>query len=171
MPAIDKLEPSAPLTIRDRTILFLLFLTSEPCIKSAQRFISGDRLAFELCRMWFDDIYWPGPRYLEGLKGDLTADRITEFSGHFSEDELESLQRFHAFFELRIDMLSKDSLKHRRFPESDMWANIVRDATYLVELLEPNAERPRRFLEWLASAISAGDSGPLLQSGRLALPG
>lgn len=161
-------DQSRPTSTRDRVVLFLLFLTSDACRRSLARRIPEDRIIFELCRVWFDEIYVPGPRYLDGLKGDLTAERVAEFASHFTDEEFESLERFHAFFELRMDMQPEKVLRDRSFPDSDLWQNVVRDARYIVEDLEPNAEKRRAMIEWFADSTVDADS-PVLSRGSLFL--
>jgi hypothetical protein len=152
-------------SLRDRVVLFLLFLTSDACRDTLAKVIPEDRVIFELCRVWFDEIYVPGPRYLDGIKGDVTSERIAEFAAHFSEDEFAALERFHAFFELRLDMLPERVVRERSFPTSDLWMNIVRDARYIVEDLEPDAERRRALIEWFTDRMF-DDDGKLALTGR-----
>jgi hypothetical protein len=149
-------------SVRDRVVLFLLFLTSDACRDTLAQQIPEDRIIFELCRVWFDEIYVPGPRYLDGLKGDLSEERIAAFAEHFSDEEFAALERFHAFFELRMDMQPDRVIRDRSFPKSDLWMNIVRDARYVVEDLDPDSERRRVLIEWLTKkAMQDGSTASL----------
>jgi len=131
-------------SIRDRVIDFLLFLSSEGCLDaSRQGLIHWEKLAYELARIWFNEIYSPGIRYIGSLKGDFSPQEAQDFQEHFSEEELESLERFHRFFELRMDMLPESARQAEIFPENDAWRNIMRHARYLAEELEPDAEKRR----------------------------
>ena len=57
--------------IREQAIVFLLFLTSKESLKACHKFITPEKLALKLARMWFDQIYVPGVRYLDGgLRGE-----------------------------------------------------------------------------------------------------
>jgi hypothetical protein len=119
--------------------------------------------------LWFDEIYVPGTRYMDGLKGDRDEDEVSAFSDLFTAEELTSLERFHAFLDLRLDMVSERVLENHSFPAGDMWENIVRDARYLVEDLEPDAERRRHLVDWLADLLARGRDTPLITNGRLHL--
>lgn len=154
--SVDIEMGSALRSSRDRVVLFLLFLTSEKCVEALKRRIPADRVVFEFCRLWFDEIYTPSARYMDGLKGDVSRERVAAFAQHFDEDELAALERFNAFLDLRIDMLSDAQRASRTFPENDMWRNIVRDAGYLVEDLEPDAAVRRRLVDWLAESLARG---------------
>lgn len=133
-------------TPRDRVVVFLLFLTSDSCLRILSQHLPPERIAFEMCRVWFDEIYVPGNRYMDGFKGDWNAADVAAFSEHFSDEELAALERFHAFLDLRLGMVTS--------PTGDMWQNIIRDAQYLVEDLEPDAHRRRKILDWLADLLA-----------------
>lgn len=140
--------------IRERVIDFLLFLSSEEHWRASCLLMPAERLAFELSRLWFNEIYAPGRRYLESLKGDFSPKKAQEFRECFSDEEMESLERFHRFFELRIDMLPETARQQGIFPESDAWRNIMRHAAYLAEELEPEAEKRRnRLAKYLRKAL------------------
>jgi len=140
--------------VRRRVTLFLLFFSSDRCVAAASVLLSPGRVAFDLCRLWFDDIYVPSTRYMDGLKGDRSATDVQQFERAFSSDELLSLERFHAFLELRLDMLSDAHRRDRIFPPSDLWDNVMRDARYLAETLEPNHTQREALLSWLVSVLS-----------------
>lgn len=152
---IEMKPETQPQNIRDRVIDFLLFLASEKHWRASRRLIAPELLAFELSRLWFDEIYAPGGRYLESLKGDFSQEKAQEFRSYFSDEEMESLERFHRFFELRIDMLPETARQKGIFPESDAWRNIMRHAAYLAEELEPDAEKRRsRLQKYLRRGLS-----------------
>ena len=93
----------------------------------------------------FDDVFVAGTRYLEGLKGDYDESAATEFRAAFTDEEWKYLERFHRFLELRIDMMPAAARRERRLPDSPVWQSIVRDAGYLLELLEPDPARRRAY--------------------------
>jgi hypothetical protein len=127
---------------------FLLFLSSEECLNACRQGAAPwEKLAYELARIWFNEIYSPGIRYIGYLKGNFSPQEAQDFQENFSEEELESLKRFHRFFELRIDMLPESARRAEIFPENDAWRNIMRHARYLAEELEPDAEKRRSRLE------------------------
>lgn len=145
---MDKKSENQSQSIRDRVIDFLLFLSSEECLgASRQGFVPWEKLAYGLARIWFNEIYSPGIRYIGTLKGDFSPQEAQEFQENFSEEELESLERFHRFFELRMDILPESARRAEIFPENDAWRNIMRHARYLAEELEPDAEKRRSRLE------------------------
>ncbi|MCH8124363.1 hypothetical protein IIC38_00100 [candidate division KSB1 bacterium] len=134
--------------IREQVVLFLLFITSEDCLQAYENSISQEKLAFELSRIWFDEIYIPGMIYLvDGLKGNFSENNAREFEKCFTEKEFKSLERFHRFFELRMDMLSKDMKKKGTIPQNDSWQHLKKHASYLADELEPNADEKRKHLE------------------------
>jgi hypothetical protein len=143
-----------PANARDRVVVFLLFMTSEKCRLACADRIPAASLAYELCKIWFDDIYTPGRTYLfDGLKGDVAPDRVEAFEDAFSLGELEQLERFHAFLDLRMDMLRPDARRHARVPQNQMWENILRDATYLLEDLDPDYAHRQSLLEQILEQV------------------
>ncbi|RMI09756.1 MAG: hypothetical protein D6681_06765 [Calditrichaeota bacterium] len=134
-------------SIRDQVILFLILLTSERCQALLHPFLSPERTAYELLRLWFDDIYAPGTRYMETLKGDFSEAAVARFEEAFDVEELVSLERFHHFLELRLEMLPEQERRKRVFPLTDSWRHIQKDARYLLQELEPNLNQRRRELE------------------------
>lgn len=127
--------------VRDRVTLFLAFLASEECWQACQSVFSSDKLAYEWCRLWFDKIYVPSLRYLDGIKGDRSAEAVTRFRAAFTDDELAALERFHRFLELRLDMLPDAARQRAAFPQNDAWDHVVRHAGYVLEELahDPNS--------------------------------
>lgn len=102
-----------------------------------------------MCRLWFDDVYIPSNRYMDGLKGDQNPSKVAAFLEHFTDDEVASMERFHAFLDLRLDMVSNAT--------GETWKNIVRDAQYLVEDLEPNEKRRQQLVDWLMGLLARGE--------------
>lgn len=129
---------------RKRVTLVLAFLSSEECREACRQVVPPERLAYEWCRLWFDEIYLPSVRYLEGLKGDRSEEEVEAFRACFRSEELEAMERFHRFLELRVEMLSEEAHRKEAFPQSDAWDSIVRHAGYVLEDLEsvdPDAVR------------------------------
>lgn len=136
---------------RERVITYLTLLSSEASRQTLTQIVEPERLAFELCRTWFDDIYIAGHRYFDGLKGDFSPNAAEVFYSAFTAGEMAALERFSQFLELRLDMLPKSDLVARRIPDNDTWRNFVKDARYLLEDLDPHAKvRSRRLAEHLS---------------------
>jgi hypothetical protein len=132
---------------REQVLLFLTFLTSEACWQACSRALPPDRLALALCRLWFDEIYVPSMRYLDGLKGDRSEDAVRRFQACFTPPELTTLERFHRFFELRMDLLAPAAGQPLRIVERDVWRSILKDASYVLEELTDDPVPLRRQLE------------------------
>lgn len=98
----------------------------------------AERTAFDLIRFWFDEVWAPGLRYMDGFKGDRDAAAEAAFREAFPDDEYLWLERFNRFLELRVDRLSEKQRRSERFPTGDTWTAIVRDARNLLELLDPS---------------------------------
>lgn len=129
---------------REHVIVFLLFLTSEDSLKACHKFISPERLAFRLARIWFDDIYLPGVRYLNGgLKGDYSEKAEAKFRDCFTQEEFKALERFHNFFELRLEMVPASTTETDVWPQNDSWSNMVKDARNLLNLFGVDADARR----------------------------
>lgn len=132
--------PDTAARTRERVILFLVLLTSDEIRQACATILPPDKLAFAWCRLWFDEIYVPSTRYLDGIKGDRVEDAVARFRAAFSDAELAALERFHRFLELRIDMLSEANREQASFPQNDAWDAVVRDASYLLEELNPDPD-------------------------------
>jgi hypothetical protein len=128
--------------IRARVLDALLLFRHADALSSIRPDLTGERIAFELCRLWFDDVYTPSRRYMEGLKGDWDADAEEAFRDAFSPEESTWLERFHRFLELRIDRLSAAQKADAVFPNNDTWRGVMRDAGNLLDLMDD--ERARR---------------------------
>ncbi len=121
-------------------------LASEDAQEALSQRLERPRLAYELACAWFDDVYVPSERYMDGLKGDLAPEAAETFKDAFDPVELAAMERFHRFFELRIDMLPDAMIASRRIPINDRWRSLMKDAGYLLEDLGGNVENFRRRL-------------------------
>lgn len=100
-----------------------------------------EHTAFDMIRFWFDEIWAPGLRYMDGFKGDRDPALERAFREVFSGEEYLWLERFNRFLELRVDRLSERERREERFPAGDTWRAIVRDAHNLLELLDPSGQQ------------------------------
>lgn len=159
---------SKPHDFRERVATYLALLASEAAQDALGRRVDRERLAFELCRIWFDDIYVPSPRYFEGLKGDYSEDAAGRFRADFSREELAELERFTRFLELRMEMLSGGTARSLgRVSNTDAWQSLMRHAWYLLDDLEPDAEFRRARL---AEAVENMEGGDIRDVARLLEP-
>lgn len=124
---------------RRRVATLLTLLASEDNQRVLARRTGRERLAFELARAWFDDVYVPSSRYLGGLKGDYAPEAAELFRDAFDPVELAAMERFHRFFELRMDMIP-GGLLEERVPVDERWRSLMRDAGYLLEDLGGDVE-------------------------------
>lgn len=148
---------------RERVVVFLAFLSSDACRDACRRHAQAEELAAALARLWFDEIYVPGERYLDGLKGDRSDDDLERFNACFTADERAALERFHGFFELRLDFVSNSTLGRAFFPDNDSWRSLVQHAAYVLADLEPDPDRLRTLLAaFVEEALGEGDAGALL---------
>lgn len=134
-------EPAAPDNthpVRARILDALGLIASFREVLVARPGLSPERLSFLLCRMWFDEVYVPGRRYLDGLKGDFDPVAAERVLALFDEDEQRWLERFNRFLELRVAALGTGPLNQGIFPVGERWESVIRDAGYLVELLGGN---------------------------------
>jgi len=149
--------------IREQAIVFLLFLTSEESLKACHKFITPEKLSLKLARMWFDEIYVPGVRYLDGgLRGDHSEGEVERFQNSFTEDECKALGRFHRFFELRLEMIPDSSRKSGVWPQNDSWRNVVKDARNLLSLFALDVDSLRSevfemFMQILRTSLESPD--------------
>lgn len=144
---MSKNTENQPNLIRRRVIAFLLFFTSDECFALLETFVPGEKLAVELSRIWFDDIYSPGTRYLNAIKGDFSDEKSSLFEQCFDVEELVELERFHHFFELRLDMFSNEFRATGAMPQNDSWQNLRKHAGYVLAELEPDFVEKRRLFE------------------------
>ena len=166
MDAMDNAPAPAPDHRRRMTTLLGLLASEEAQETLAQR-LGRPRLAYELACAWFDDVYVPSERYMDGLKGDLSSDAAETFRDAFDPVEAAAMERFHRFFELRIDMLPDPSLASRRIPIDDRWRSLMKDAGYLLEDLGGGPEDFRRRIaesggldDVIRTATGSPDTGP-----------
>ena len=115
--------------------------------------VPPENIAFSLCRLWFDHVFTPSRRYIDGWKGDLDPEATAEFIAAFTEEEYGWLERFHRFLELRIDRLSEKQKKEDVFPINDTWKGITRDAGNLLDLLDQDGSRKTDRLETVMRAL------------------
>ena len=132
---------------RRRITTLLGLLTSEEAQETLAKRLERPRLAYELACAWFDDAYVPSERYMDGLKGDLASEAAETFRDAFDPVEIAAMERFHRFFELRIDMMPPDLLASRRIPIDDRWRSLMKDAGYLLEDLGGTEDFRRRLAE------------------------
>ena len=155
---------TSPPDFRERVVVFLAFLTSEQCQAACRRHARPEALAAALARLWFDEIYVPGDAYLDGLKGDRSDEDRERFEACFSDDELCALERFHGFFELRLDFVTNSALGRAFFPDNDSWRSLVKHAAYVLADLNPNPDRLRSLLAaFVEEALSDDNGGALLE--------
>ena len=133
--------------IRNRVIFFLLFLTSEKCIEACSKFTTAEKLIFKLSKIWFNDIFVPGRVFIDAVKNDYSEENSRIFQDCFDVEEYDVLERFHIFFDLRLNMLSEKNKNNAEFPVTDMWENIVKDAGYVLDEIVPDQNNLRTELE------------------------
>lgn len=122
---------------RQRVLLFLKLFSSTPAIERLIGPSDPDHAAESLCRLWIDDIYLPGLRYRQGLKGDRNRAHVAQFQSVFSSRELALLEQFHRFLELRLEMFPKRLAEERSFPRGAFWQNIIAHARRVIEEIDP----------------------------------
>lgn len=138
MPDRSHTENTAAKETRERVLLFFLIMTSEACQRLLHDLAPAEEINYKLCRLWFDEIYKPGLSYLDNsLKGDYSKQAVREFEEAFEVEELIELERFHRFFELRLEM--QINQKPGVFPNNESWQNLVSHAKKILEMLEPQA--------------------------------
>lgn len=143
---------------RERVAACLTFMACGGAQEVLGRWINREQLAFELCRIWFDEVYVLGRRYLDAWKGDYSEEAASHFRSAFSADEIKALERFNRFLELRVEMLSRDARSNGRFPDNDAWKGIARDAFYVLDDLEPDAAYRRARLAEAVAELGDADA-------------
>ncbi len=131
---------------RERVVIFLAFLTSKDCQNACRQHARPEELAAALSRLWFNDIYVPGQSYIDGLKGDRSLEDLERFEACFNDNERAILERFHGFFELRLDFVTNRVLGRAFFPDNDSWHGLIKHAAYVLAELEPDPDRLRTLL-------------------------
>ena len=135
---------------RDRVVVFLAFLTSPECAEVCKRHAGSEELAAALTRLWFDAVYVPGDSYMDSMKGQRAETEVTQFNACFAPQELESLERFHGFFELRLSFVTNSIHGRGFFPDNDSWQSILKHASYVLAELDPDPDAVRRIIASLA---------------------
>jgi len=133
--------------IRSRVLDALVLFRHADRLAAVRPAMTGEQIAFELCRLWFDRIYTPGIRYMDGLKGDSDPEARARFEEAFSDEEFAWLERFNRFLELRVDRLTLAQKSKEIFPDNDTWRGIMRDAGNLLDLMDVDPDRKRRRFE------------------------
>ena len=141
---------------RERVIVFLAFMTSEECRAACRKHAQPEALAATLVRLWFDEIYVPGDSTLDGLKPGVDPYDLARFNACFSSEELSILERFHGFFELRLNFLSNRLYGRAFFPENDSWHSLLQHATYVLGELAPDPDQLRKVLANLVQQLNRG---------------
>ncbi|MBO6573902.1 MAG: hypothetical protein JJ896_00675 [Rhodothermales bacterium] len=141
-----------PDPVRARVLDALSLIASGDRLAAVNPELPPGRAAWLLCETWFDIVYQPGTRYMDGLKGDHDPESAEAFLAHFGEDERRWLERFNRFLELRVDRLTAGQRENRVFPPGERWTNVMRDAGHMVDLLGGNP-RESRILETAAQNL------------------
>ena len=144
--------------IRERVLVFLSFFTSSESQRAFAPAVPEEKLAYELCDIWFDKVFVSSTRYMEGLRGDWDEVAAAEFRDAFDDEEWKFLERFHRFLELRIDMMPAAQKAGRTIPANNLWDSILRDAKYLFELLEPDLKKRHLIGDSLYKGLLAGNT-------------
>ncbi len=117
-------------------VLVALAVMGRPELLGLASGLSRERMGFELCRLWFEDVYTPALWTVDGLKGDRHATRVDKFWKAFGDEEREYLERFNRFVELRLEMTA-EQLRRQRSIDADRWDGVIRDARNTLDLIEP----------------------------------
>ncbi len=154
---------------RERVIAFLAFLTSEDCHSACRELAQQEELAAAFTRLWFDEIYVPGDSTLDGLKPAPDPEELARFKACFSTRELNSLERFHGFFELRLSFLTNKLKGRAYFPDNDSWRSILQHAAYVLDELVLDPDHLRVML---AALVRHAKQGTLIDAmrGQLTFP-
>lgn len=140
--------------IRERVVLALALLASDAGQTAGHRDLPPDQWAYAWCHLWFDEVYTPSTRYLDGIKGDRSEEAAVQFWAAFTADERDALERFHRFLELRMDMLSEADRERAAFPQNDAWNAILRHATYVLDELNPDSDALQQKVSWLIDTLT-----------------
>ncbi len=115
-------------TKKESTLAFLAFIADRSFYHELKDRPSDEVLSHRLAELWFEEIYTPSLRYLDSYKGDSEDKKIALFESEFSQDELQALERFHRFFELRLEMLRDPTRLKTLKWESAFWNHLSKDA-------------------------------------------
>ncbi|HUF10868.1 MAG TPA: hypothetical protein VMO47_16230 [Rhodothermales bacterium] len=122
---------------RQRVLLFLKLLASTEATERLVGSAEPEEIADRLCNLWIDELFVPGLRYRDGLKGDRSASSVRDFEAQFSTSEIALLEQFHRFLELRLEMLPKRRAEETTFPRGDFWQSIIAHAGRVLEEIDP----------------------------------
>jgi hypothetical protein len=153
--------PDAEYPVRDRVLDALTLIHLAPDFIAARPEVPGEIIAYAVCQYWFDHVFEPGIRYIQGLKGDRDSEAAARFEAAFDEEEWVHVERFHRFLELRIDRLGDDAHLRRAYPLDDSWNGIVRDAGNTVELLGADLTERTARLRRIVGRLADGRFVPL----------
>ncbi|MCY3487422.1 MAG: hypothetical protein OXH34_03185 [Bacteroidetes bacterium] len=153
---MDALTPNPPRD-RERVVVFLGFLTSEKCRKACSGHAQPEMIAAMLTRLWFEEIYVPSETGIDTLKPVPDPDDCARFNGCFSAGELTALERFHGFFELRLNFLTNQVYGKAFFPENDSWRSLIEHARHVLSELDPNPEWLQSMLEAMIQNLQKGE--------------
>lgn len=140
-----------PRNYRSEVISFLEFLSSLKGQELTTREVPPEELVIKFCQLWFDDIFIPGGTYLDALKGDVPEESIEEFWSQFNVSEQDALAFFHRFFELRLQVVTKNEESLEGLYQSEAWGNIIKDAELALAAFSENGYSVRDPLKALAS--------------------
>ena len=137
-------------------MVFLAFLTSEDCRAACREHARPEELAAALTRLWFDEIYLPSDTTFSGIKPAGDADAQSGFRQAFTEPELKALERFHGFYELRMNFRSNRLYGRAFFPENDSWKALLDHAEHVLAELNPDYDRLKSILAALVERVKQG---------------
>ena len=122
---------------RPRVLFFLKLFSSTEAIERFVGSAEPEEIADRLCSLWIDELFVPGLRYRDGLKGDRSSSLVREFESQFSRREIALLEQFHRFLELRLEMLPKRRAEETTFPRGDFWQSIIAHAGRVLKEIDP----------------------------------
>lgn len=124
---------------RQRILIFLKLLSSTTALDRLVDSSKPEEVADRLCSLWIDELFVPGLRYRDGesLKADRTVNTVRDFHAQFSPREIDLLEQFHRFLELRLEMFPKRRDAERAFPHGDFWQAIISHARRILEEIDP----------------------------------
>lgn len=146
---------------RDRVLLFLKLFSSTAAIERLVNAADedGETVADRLCTLWIDELYVPGLRYTDGLKGDRSNDQVRDFQSQFSSSEITLLEQFHRFLELRLEMLPKRRSEETVFPRGEFWQSIMSHARRILEEIDPEGLEMDGIVDRSSELLRISDSG------------
>jgi len=127
---------------RARVIGFLAFLSGHAGVPSRENnSIVRNDLPQVLSGLWFDEIFLPSRRYLDCLKGDQAESASAAFWSEFSQPERNALERFHRFFELRLEMMERGLKRGDGEDILNFWSHTVKDAALALNSFHSHLEK------------------------------